>query len=106
MRIHSIAELAATARGRRLELGLTQAELAERTGISRKWVYQFESGKTTTELALVIRLLEALGLNIEITQPATANLSAEGTLTGGASTNAPAARQVNLDALLEDYGRP
>jgi len=45
----------------------TQTALAERTGISRKWIYQFESGKPTAELGLVLRVLEALGLIFEIT---------------------------------------
>jgi HTH-type transcriptional regulator / antitoxin HipB len=66
MRVYSIADVAATIRGRRQDLGLTQAALAERTGISRKWIYQFESGKPTAELGLVLRVLEALGLIFEI----------------------------------------
>jgi HTH-type transcriptional regulator/antitoxin HipB len=67
MRVYSIADVAASVRGRRQDLGLTQAALAERTGISRKWIYQFESGKPTAELGLVLRVLEALGLILEIT---------------------------------------
>ena len=88
--IHSIAELAATARGRRLDLGLSQAALAERSGISRKWIYQFEAGKATAELALVIRVLEELGLILEV-----------GTLHSGTAT--PATYPVNLDTLLKDH---
>ncbi len=40
---------AATARGRRFELGLSQAALANRAGVSRDWVNYFEAGKLTLE---------------------------------------------------------
>jgi len=86
MKIYSIADVAATVRGRRQDLGLTQAALAERTGISRKWIYQFESGKPTAELGLVLRVLEALGLIFELTTEATP------------AYTSPAAGQVDLDA--------
>ncbi len=66
MKIVTIHDLASAARGRRLELGLTQAELAERAGVSRDWVNYFERGKGTVELALVLHLLEALGLEMEL----------------------------------------
>jgi HTH-type transcriptional regulator / antitoxin HipB len=92
MRIYSIADVANTARGRRLDLGLTQAALAERTGISRKWIYQFESGKATAELGLVIRVLEALGLILDITAE-----------TADTSTLSQQTGEVNLDVLLERY---
>lgn len=62
--IESIRDLGALARGRRLELGLTQAELASRAGVSRQWVSGFEAGKPGAELRLVIRLLNALDLHL------------------------------------------
>lgn len=66
MPVKSIRDIAATARGRRLDLGLSQAELAQRAHVSRKWIYQFEQGKQTAELGLVLRVLDALGLTLEI----------------------------------------
>lgn len=86
MKVHSIADVAAAVRGHRLDRGLSQAALASRSGISRKWISEFESGKTTVELALVIRILDALDLRLDLTE----------------IHKAPA-DPVDLDALLEEY---
>jgi y4mF family transcriptional regulator len=67
MGVHSIRDLAAAVRGRRRDLGLSQAELASRAGVSRKWIYQFEAGKPTAELRLVLKVLDALGLVLDVT---------------------------------------
>ncbi len=67
MKIRSIRDLAAVVRGRRRDLGLSQAELAVRAGVSRKWIYQFEGGKPTAELRLILRVLDALGLVLDVT---------------------------------------
>ena len=67
MKVRSIRDLAAAARGRRTDLGLSQAELAARSGVSRKWIYQFEAGKPTAELRLILRALDALGLVLDVT---------------------------------------
>lgn len=65
MRIASIGDAGSVARARRMELGLTQSEVARRVGVSRVWLYQFErGGKLGSELALVLRLFDALGLQL------------------------------------------
>jgi transcriptional regulator with XRE-family HTH domain len=89
VRVHSIADVASAVRGRRLDLGLSQSALAEQTGISRKWISEFEAAKTTAEFTLVIRVLEGLGLTLEIgpSYPAAA----------------PPRSHVDLDALLEEH---
>lgn len=61
-----VSELAAAIRGRRRELRLDQASLARTAGVSRKWIYEFEAGKATAELGLVLRVLDALGLDLTI----------------------------------------
>jgi HTH-type transcriptional regulator/antitoxin HipB len=66
MKVRSIRDLAAVVRGRRRDLGLSQAELALRAGVSRKWIYQFEAGKPTAELRLILRVLDALGLALDV----------------------------------------
>lgn len=66
MSARSIRDLAAAVRGRRHDLRLSQADLALRAGVSRKWISEFESGKSTAELGLVLRVLDALGLSIEL----------------------------------------
>ena len=52
--INSIRDLAAAARGRRLELGLSQSDLATRARVSRQWISEFESGKPSAEFGLVL----------------------------------------------------
>jgi putative transcriptional regulator len=50
---------------RRAELGLTQADLAERVGVTRKTVNTVENGVFTPSATLAIKLAEALGLSVE-----------------------------------------
>jgi len=104
MRVHSTADVAATVRGRRLDRGLSQSELAKHSGISRKWISEFEAGKPTAEFSLVIRVLEVLGLALELSEVenATTTLSGEGSLTATA-TVFPDSSMVDLDKLLEEY---
>lgn len=49
-------------RDRRRALGLGQAELAERVGVSRQWIIEAEKGKRRAALWLVLRTLDALGI--------------------------------------------
>ncbi len=88
MIVHSIADAAATVRGRRLDRGLNQAELARRTGVSRKWISDFEAGKPTAEFGLVVRVLEELGLVLSIDDAPAAPATSE---------------SLDLDALLEEH---
>ena len=89
MQIIAIADLAAVVRGRRMDLGLTQGDLATRAGVSRKWVNEFEAGgKAKAELGHVLRVLETLGLSIHTD-----------------STASGAARDTDLDDILNDLRR-
>lgn len=45
--IWAVGDLAGMVRDARRHLHLTQADVAERTGISRPWISQFEKGKIT-----------------------------------------------------------
>jgi HTH-type transcriptional regulator / antitoxin HipB len=90
MPIASLLQLAAAARARRIELGLTQATLAERAGVSRWWVTEFESGRSRAELGLVMRLLDALELDLE--------------LTPRGPGDARPREGVDLDRMLDEYG--
>ena len=51
-------------RERRLALGLTQQELADRAGIHRSYIGQIEMGKRNVTLKSVARIAEALQINI------------------------------------------
>lgn len=88
MRVRSIRDLASAARGRRLDLGLNQAELAKRAGVSRKWLVEFEAGKPSAELGLAMRVLDELGLALDVTS------EADGSSSGGL---------VDLDTVLEEH---
>jgi len=66
MRITTTHDVAAAVRGRRSELRLTQAELADRVGVSRKWLSEFEAGKPRAEFALVVRVLEGVDLTLDL----------------------------------------
>ena len=50
---------------RRSELGLTQAELAERVGVTRKTVNTVENCVFTPSTILALKMSEALDLSVE-----------------------------------------
>lgn len=59
------ADLGAVIRDRRKQLKLDQATFAERIGVSRQWVIEIERGHPRAELGLVLRALDALGIQID-----------------------------------------
>ncbi len=87
----SSRDLGAAARERRKHLGWTQNELAAKIGAKRLWVSQFEAGKTTAHVGLVLRALRALGLELHV-------LEAPSQPSSGTDP-----RLVDLDALIDDH---
>lgn len=65
MIVRTARAIGATTRQRREDLGLTQQEVADTMGVSRKWVNQFESGKGTAQLRLVFDILTVLGMELD-----------------------------------------
>lgn len=57
--------LANRLRDKRAELGLTQAELAERVGVTRKTVNTVENGVFIPSALLALKLARALGEPVE-----------------------------------------
>lgn len=49
----------------RTAAGLTQAELAERVGVTRKTINTVENGVFTPSTTLALKLARALGLSVE-----------------------------------------
>ena len=90
MKITSTRDLAAAVRGRRQSLGLSQADLATRAGVSRPWLSDVEAGKPTAEIGLVLRLVDALGFRLDLTPENNQNSDDPTT-------------SVDLDALLDEY---
>ncbi len=84
MQLRTPRDLGALARSRRKALGWSQQRLAEEAGVTRLWVSQFEGGKPTVQLGLVLRVLRVLDIRLH-DEPA--DVSAGG---------------IDLDALLAD----
>ena len=54
-------------RGRRRELGYTQAFLSDFSGLSVSFISDLENGKPTVELGKALRLASLLGLDCSLT---------------------------------------
>jgi HTH-type transcriptional regulator/antitoxin HipB len=76
MFVRTPRDLGALIRDRRTRLGLDQQTLAGRVGVSRKWLIEVERGKAGAEVGLVLRTLDALGLEIQIEPAAPADANA------------------------------
>ena len=50
----------------RRQIGLRQAELAALADVGARFVSELENGKSTVELGRVIRVLQTLGLELDI----------------------------------------
>ncbi len=87
MRIMDAVDLGSLIRTRRRRLGLTQADLAGRAGVSRRWLSDVEAGKDSAEFGLVLRALRALDLVVDI----------------DATTRTPT---IDLDAIIAAHTRP
>ncbi len=86
MQVRTARELGGAIRNRRNELGWSQATLAGKVGVSRRWIIMIEQGKSGAEVSLVLRSLNVLGLVVDVIR-------------------APAASgPVDLDELLNDHG--
>lgn len=92
MRVSTPRELGLLVRERRHDLRLSQAELADRAGIGRPWLIAVEKGHARAELGRVLTLLAELGLTLDLSPDANADVD-PGTQ--------PAI--LDLDALLEEH---
>jgi len=90
MRVRSAGDFAAVVKGRRKDLAISQAELARRAGVARKSISELESGKTQPELPLMLRVIEQLGLVIEVARGSDARAQK---------------RVIDLDAVIEEHRR-
>lgn len=60
--LRNAEQLGQAIRLKRKEKGLSQSALAELLGVERKWVIRLEAGNPAAELALVIQVLELVGI--------------------------------------------
>lgn len=87
--IRTVSDIANAVRGRRTELGLSQDEVAQRAGVSRKWIYEFEAGQPAAELRKILAVIDALDLRLSVAP---------------ADDRPPAGDDIDLDAHLAAYG--
>lgn len=66
--VHTIRDIGLIARNRRKSLGWTQQDLAEKIGSQKKWVVEFEAGKSTISAGRMMLALSILGLNLNLDQ--------------------------------------
>ena len=66
MRVRTMKDLSAAIRARRKTLGLGQADLAAKAGVSREWIIDIEKGKPRAEAALLLRTLDVLGFAVKL----------------------------------------
>ena len=65
-RIYAPASLGQAIRHYRKEAGLTQAQLAEMTGLQRSYLSELESGKETEQVKRLLRVLRQLGVRMTL----------------------------------------
>lgn len=58
-------QLGLLVRDARRSNGMSQADLASLMGVTRQWVIAFEAGSPTAQVGLVIKALQAVGLEID-----------------------------------------
>ena len=75
MLIRSPKELGGFIKDARRNAGLSQTELASRINASQKWVSAVENGKASAEVGMVLRLLQALGAELDLHVPAQESLT-------------------------------
>lgn len=83
--VEAVAEAVREARG---ELGLTQAQLATKAGVGRRFIVDLEAGHDRAELAKVLTVLEAVNIHASVLPPATKRTRPE---------------DVDLDKVLSEY---
>jgi HTH-type transcriptional regulator / antitoxin HipB len=66
VRVLTVRDIGAVVRGRRQELGMTQAVLAGRAQVGREWLVGLERGKQRTEMGHILRVLSVLALELDI----------------------------------------
>jgi y4mF family transcriptional regulator len=74
--------LAGEVRSRRLQLGLTQQDLADMAGVSERFVRFVEQGKPSVQLDSLTAVLETLGLQLQLATRTSQAARALGPATG------------------------
>jgi y4mF family transcriptional regulator len=62
--VKSVGDLGAFIRKIRKERGITQQQLADLSGVGRRFLRELESGKPTLEIGRVLQVTAALGIDL------------------------------------------
>ncbi len=65
-RVYTPASLGTAIRHYRREAGLSQAELAELTGLNRTYLSDLEQGRETEQVKRILRVLKQLGVRMSL----------------------------------------
>lgn len=77
--IWSKSQLAVAVRDARIARGLTQAELAQRVGVSRPWISRFESGHVENAgFERIMKLFEVLDMRMEVSYETNKSATSQG----------------------------
>lgn len=60
------AELGAAVHAARIAAGLTQAEAAEKSAVSRRWFIELERGHSNAQIGKILHVLGVLGYAVEL----------------------------------------
>jgi transcriptional regulator with XRE-family HTH domain len=106
--IRSAADFGFQLRAERERRGLTQVELASISGVSPRWLSNFERGKAPrAEITKVVNVARALGLVFTITvdQPRVLEPQAQALMDAFETSIQPIQKTVQLQAALEEMGQ-
>lgn len=93
MLVRTPSDLGALIRERRVKLRLDQRSLAQKAGTSRKWLIEVENGKPRAEIGLILRTLNALGVELDA--------SPSSGLPPHPKSGKRKTTQINLDSILD-----
>ncbi len=64
--LSSVADLGIVVRRKRKEMGLTQQQFADLTGVGRRFVLELEAGKPTLEFGRVLKVCQSIGIDLAV----------------------------------------
>ena len=67
-RIYETADMGLLVKKKRVELGMTQAQLADISGNGTRFISELENGKATMQIGKAIGTLHVLGLDVYISE--------------------------------------
>ncbi len=98
MTVKSVGEIGSLVRDRRKRLGITQGDLAERAGVSRKWVSELEGGKETVQFDAVLAVFGVLAIDV-------GDLNGSAEVAGSAASAGSRSDNADINARIRERGQ-